>query len=226
MARTPDPETVDPNLVFNRPTHDPQTPEGSETPGPESGGSQSGGSESPEPESPGRQSRGPNAAASISAALKARRVQAEAKVRKPRRKPNTIRAPMYKPSGGRKRPAIGRGKGKGKGPTLGKGKGPTLGKVRGARVAKPKRRARPGSKYLRCLLLNIVRALREIKHYQKTTGLVLSQLPFQRLVREVTADFNPNMRYQRTALLALQEATEHILTTYFELMYSIPHICC
>jgi hypothetical protein len=148
MAGTPDPETVDPNLVFNQPNPDPASPEsaGSESPGSESPGPESAGSQSPDPEPPGPQSQGPNAIGSISEALKARRLQAAAKVRKPRRKPNTIRAPVYKPSGGRKPPATGKGRGRGKG--KGKGKGPTLGKVRGARVAKPKRRARPGSKCL------------------------------------------------------------------------------
>merc|ERR1712007_277724 len=50
-------------------------------------------------------------------------------------------------------------------------------------------------------------SLREIRRYQKTTDLLLRKLPFQRLVREIAGGFNNNLRFQSSAILALQEAT-------------------
>ncbi|EPZ33278.1 histone H3 [Rozella allomycis CSF55] len=75
------------------------------------------------------------------------------------------------------------------------------------RVEEPvrKRRARPG-----------VVALREIRRYQKSTELLLRKLPFQRLVREIVQDLGQDYRFQSTALLALQEATEAYLVNLFE----------
>lgn len=61
-------------------------------------------------------------------------------------------------------------------------------------------------------------ALREIRRYQKTTDLLLRKLPFARLVREVLLDLWPsnNIRWQMTALLAIQEAAEAYLVALFE----------
>ncbi|KAJ6485152.1 histone H3 [Mycena vitilis] len=69
-------------------------------------------------------------------------------------------------------------------------------------------------------------ALREIRKYQKSTDLLLRKLPFARLVREIasemTTDMNDNyqpgadLRWQSTALMALQEATEAYLVHLFE----------
>ena len=61
-------------------------------------------------------------------------------------------------------------------------------------------------------------ALREIRKYQKSTDLVLRRLPFQRLVRELAQNFHPtgDLRFQSTAILALQEATEAYLVSLFE----------
>ncbi len=59
-------------------------------------------------------------------------------------------------------------------------------------------------------------ALKEIRHYQKTTNLLLRKLPFQRLVREVTTEYKTDLRFQATALQALQEAAEAYLTGLFE----------
>ena len=59
-------------------------------------------------------------------------------------------------------------------------------------------------------------ALREIRKYQKSTDLLLRKLPFQRLVREVAQDFKNDLRFQSTAILALQEATEAYLVSVFE----------
>lgn len=74
-------------------------------------------------------------------------------------------------------------------------------------VKKPKKpyRYRPGTK-----------ALREIRRYQKSTDLLIRKLPFQRLVREIAQDFMPDLRFQSSAILALQEASESYLVGLFE----------
>jgi histone H3 len=59
-------------------------------------------------------------------------------------------------------------------------------------------------------------ALREIKKYQKSTENLIRRLPFQRLVREVANEFKNDLRMQRNALLALQEATEAYLVSLAE----------
>merc|ERR1719169_54806 len=59
-------------------------------------------------------------------------------------------------------------------------------------------------------------ALREIRKYQKSTDLLIRKLPFQRLVREVAQDFKTDLRFQSTAVLALQEAVEAYLVGLFE----------
>ena len=59
-------------------------------------------------------------------------------------------------------------------------------------------------------------ALREIRKYQKSTDLLVRKAPFQRLVREVTQDFKGDLRFQSTAILALQEASEAYLVGLFE----------
>ena len=59
-------------------------------------------------------------------------------------------------------------------------------------------------------------ALREIRRYQKSTDLLLRKLPFQRLVREIAQQFHEDVRFQSTAILALQEATEAYLVSLFE----------
>ena len=59
-------------------------------------------------------------------------------------------------------------------------------------------------------------ALREIRKYQKSTELLIRKLPFQRLVREVTQDFQLDLRFQSHAIQALQEASEAYLVGLFE----------
>ncbi|CAH1761827.1 6391_t:CDS:2 [Entrophospora sp. SA101] len=64
-------------------------------------------------------------------------------------------------------------------------------------------------------------ALREIRQYQKTTNLLLRKLPFSRVVREIAMeilqpDSQVGFRWQSTAILALQEATEAFLVHLFE----------
>uniref|UniRef100_A0A0N5AQQ3 Histone domain-containing protein n=1 Tax=Syphacia muris TaxID=451379 RepID=A0A0N5AQQ3_9BILA len=70
------------------------------------------------------------------------------------------------------------------------------------------KRYRPGEK-----------ALREIRHFQKTTDLLIGTSPFVRLVREVTYEMTKgetSFRFQSEALLALQEGTEAFLVSMFE----------
>jgi histone H3/H4 len=59
-------------------------------------------------------------------------------------------------------------------------------------------------------------ALREIRKYQNSTELLIRKLPFQRLVREIAHDFNTELRFQTSALYALQEACESYLVGLFE----------
>jgi histone H3 len=59
-------------------------------------------------------------------------------------------------------------------------------------------------------------ALREIRRYQKSTEVLIRRLPFQRLVREIAQDVRTDLRFQATALMALQEAAEAHLVGLFE----------
>ncbi|KAF9055411.1 histone-fold-containing protein [Hymenopellis radicata] len=76
---------------------------------------------------------------------------------------------------------------------------------------KKKHRFRPGTV-----------ALREIRKYQKSTDLLIRKLPFSRLVREIALDLTTDvndtyeLRWQSSAILALQEATEAFLVHLFE----------
>ncbi|KAH9506811.1 histone H3 [Dermatophagoides farinae] len=66
------------------------------------------------------------------------------------------------------------------------------------------------------LLLPGTVALREIRRYQKSTELLIRKLPFQRLVREIAQDFKTDLRFQSSAVMALQEASEAYLVGLFE----------
>ena len=59
-------------------------------------------------------------------------------------------------------------------------------------------------------------ALKDIRHFQKSTALLIRKLPFQRLVREITQDFKTDLRFQSVAILCLQEAAEAYLVGLFE----------
>jgi len=59
-------------------------------------------------------------------------------------------------------------------------------------------------------------ALREIRRYQKSTELLIRKLPFQRLVREIAQEAKTDLRFQSTAIQALQEAAESYLVGLFE----------
>ena len=72
-------------------------------------------------------------------------------------------------------------------------------------MEKRKHRYRPGTV-----------ALREIRRYQKSTDLLIRKLPFQRLVREIAQSYKADLRFQGSAVLALQEAAESYLVALFE----------
>lgn len=73
------------------------------------------------------------------------------------------------------------------------------------------RKAKPGKK-----------VIKEIRKYQLSTDLLLRNLPFQRLVREITHEYSiltANGRpflWKRNALQALQCAAEYYITALFE----------
>jgi histone H3 len=65
-------------------------------------------------------------------------------------------------------------------------------------------------------------ALREIRKYQASTDNVVQKAPFVRLVREVAGNLKENMRMSKSALEALQEATElHIVS-----LLADANLCC
>ena len=64
--------------------------------------------------------------------------------------------------------------------------------------------------WTRCTVVSI-----EIRRYQKSTELLI-QLPFQRLVREIAQDSKVDLRFQSTAIAALQEAAGKHLVSLFE----------
>jgi len=59
-------------------------------------------------------------------------------------------------------------------------------------------------------------ALKEIRKFQKSVNLLIRKLPFQRLVKEIAQDYKCDLRFQSSALLALQEASEAYLVALFE----------
>ena len=59
-------------------------------------------------------------------------------------------------------------------------------------------------------------ALKDIRHFQGSTALLIRKLPFQRLVREIAQDFKTDLRFQSAAVLCLQEAAEAYLVRLFD----------
>ena len=80
------------------------------------------------------------------------------------------------------------------------------------KAKKATRRFRPGT-----------RALQEIRKFQKLYDLLLPKLPFSRLVKEIAfkADGGKGLRFQSSALEALQEAAEHYAVTLFEVRFAV-----
>ena len=83
-------------------------------------------------------------------------------------------------------------------------KGPRKGAPATGGVKKP-HRYRPGTV-----------ALREIRKYQKSSELLIPKLPFQRVVRDVAMEFRGDLRFQGSAVMALQEATEAYVVHWME----------
>ena len=59
-------------------------------------------------------------------------------------------------------------------------------------------------------------ALWEIRRYQKSTELLIRKLLFQHLVRGIAQDFKTDLRFQSSAITALQEAAKAYLVGLFE----------
>ena len=59
-------------------------------------------------------------------------------------------------------------------------------------------------------------ALREIRRQQTNTDLIIPRRPFQRLVREIAQGYKQDLRFQKSALDALQECAEAHLISLFE----------
>ena len=59
-------------------------------------------------------------------------------------------------------------------------------------------------------------ALKDIRHFQKSTALLIHKLPFQRLVREIAQDFKTDLRFQSVVILCLQEAAKAYLVGLLE----------
>jgi histone H3 len=51
-------------------------------------------------------------------------------------------------------------------------------------------------------------ALRQVKKLQQTTGTLIARAPFSRLVREIAESHKAGLRFQSSAVAAIQEATE------------------
>ena len=61
-----------------------------------------------------------------------------------------------------------------------------------------------------------IQALKEIQRYQKGMELLIRQLPFQRVVREIAQQKMEGLRFQSVAIMALQEAGEMFLVGLLE----------
>ena len=69
-------------------------------------------------------------------------------------------------------------------------------------------------------------ALREIRRYQKSTECLIKRTPFQKLIREISQEYRVcpdgpgtpsiEVRFQSTAMAALQEAAENFIVGLFE----------
>ena len=55
-----------------------------------------------------------------------------------------------------------------------------------------------------------------MKRLRESTNLLIKKLPFQRLVKDICANMNLHVRFQSSALLALQESAECYLVSLFE----------
>ncbi|GKT22638.1 Histone H3/CENP-A like protein [Aduncisulcus paluster] len=60
------------------------------------------------------------------------------------------------------------------------------------------------------------KSIREIKHFQGTTDLLVPKAPFQRMVRSIALTHRSDCRFTVDSLAALQEATEFYLVQLLE----------
>jgi len=61
-----------------------------------------------------------------------------------------------------------------------------------------------------------IKALREIRKFQRSTDLLIHRLPFARLVKEITLQFHHSLQWQTVALEALQYASEDYIIGLME----------
>mmetsp|Transcript_19161 Transcript_19161/g.39091 ORF Transcript_19161/g.39091 Transcript_19161/m.39091 type:complete len:125 (-) Transcript_19161:414-788(-) len=61
-----------------------------------------------------------------------------------------------------------------------------------------------------------IRALKEIRKFQKSTDLLIHRLPFIRLVKEITLNFHHSLQWQSMALEAIQHASEDFIIGLME----------
>ena len=69
-------------------------------------------------------------------------------------------------------------------------------------------------------------ALREIRRYQESTECLIKRSPFQKIIREISQEYRVcpdgpgtpsiQVRFQSTAIAALQEAAENIIVSLFK----------
>lgn len=82
---------------------------------------------------------------------------------------------------------------------------PRTGKKILKKPREPVKRKKPKSK-----------VLKEIRTYQTSTELLIPKIPFRRLVREIATSLNPSIRFQESAMQALQEASEAFIIGMME----------
>ncbi|MHA2265858.1 MAG: hypothetical protein ACXAEN_25990, partial [Candidatus Thorarchaeota archaeon] len=66
-------------------------------------------------------------------------------------------------------------------------------------------------------------SLREIKNYQKTSGLLVQHAPFERLVREVAGQFVADLRFTHEFMTAFQNLVEYDMVN---MMNTANELCC
>jgi histone H3 len=55
-----------------------------------------------------------------------------------------------------------------------------------------------------------------MRKLQKTTELIITKLPFKRLVREIAQELGTDLRFKLAAIEAMQEATEDYIVGLFK----------
>jgi histone H3/H4 len=58
-------------------------------------------------------------------------------------------------------------------------------------------------------------ALRDMRRYQRSPDLVINKRRFQRVVRDISLRIRRGLRFQKSALLAIQTAAEAYLVSIF-----------